>query len=84
MIKQTSSNPLANLLVIAVGVLTIGISIVLGFVAFLALSAVVAVAASIMGVRMWWLRSKLRRQSPEQPSGGVIEGEYRVVDKRRD
>ena len=75
------SNPLANVLVIIVGAIVISISLVLGFFAFLALSAVVLVAAAVIGVRSWWLA----RKSPAAPagqskgSGEFIEGEFHVV-----
>lgn len=81
-------NPIANLLVIVAGVLAIGASIVLGFFAFLAIGAVVMVAAAVIAVRVWWFNRKLRRQAPgdrsrerSRPPAGVIEGEYQVVDE---
>jgi predicted lipid-binding transport protein (Tim44 family) len=88
MIKHTSTNPLANLLIIAAGIVVIGVSVVLGFFAFVALAAIVSVAAAIIGVRVWWLNRKLGRQSTQKATAsytrktaGVIEGEYKVVDK---
>ena len=86
-----ASNPIANALVIVAGALVIGISIVLGFFAFVALSAVVLVAAAVIAVRVWWLKRQIARRSgaDSQPQadkarGGVIEGEFRVVRKDRD
>ena len=78
-----AGNPIANIFVIVVGALIIGISLVLGFFAFIVLGSIVAVLAAIVGVRIWWLNRKLQgRQPPENAStGGVIEGEYRVVDE---
>ena len=84
-IKNTAlgSNPLANVLVVIVGAIIIGVSLVLGFFAFLALSAAVLVAAVIMSVRSWWLGRKApRHQSPERAKDGdLIEGEFHVVKK---
>ena len=84
-------NPLANLLVVIVGVLTIAVSVVLGFFAFLALSAIVLVAAAVIGIRVWWLNRKLSRNVRAQggrtargKEPGVIEGEYRVISRDRD
>ena len=80
-----AGNPIANALVIIVGALAIGASLVLGFVAFLVLGTIVLVLAAIVGIRVWWFNRKLQREgrvpgSPEQPApGGVIEGEYHVV-----
>ncbi len=98
MIRQSTTrsglpagNPLANILVIIAGVLAIGASIILGFLAFVVLSAVILVTAAIIGTRVWWLNRKLRRQSPadrdsggRKPAVGVIEGEFRVIDSDRD
>ena len=84
-------NPIANILVIIVGVLAIGVSIVLGLFAFVALGAIILVTAAIIGIRVWWFNRKLRQQSPadrdaarHKPPAGVIEGEYRVVDQDSD
>jgi len=86
-----AGNPLANILVVIAGALAIGVSIVLGFFAFVALSAIVLVAAAIIGVRVWWFKRKLQKNSPTETAGserssvhGVIEGEYHEVRKDRD
>jgi protein-S-isoprenylcysteine O-methyltransferase Ste14 len=84
-------NPIANVLVVIVGLLTIGISVVLGFVAFVILGAAVLVAAAVIGLRVWWCNRKLQRGARADRSGSahgeqtsVIEGEYRVVRRDRD
>lgn len=81
-----AGNPIANILVVIAGVLAIAASVVLGFFAFVALSAIILVTAAIIGIRVWWLNRKLGRQAPKADattrrpaSGGVIEGEYHVV-----
>ena len=83
-----AGNPIANVFVIVVGALVIGVSIVLGFVAFVVLGSIVAVLAAVIGLRMWWFRRKVgtRRPPEAKDSGGVIEGEYKVIsdDKERD
>ena len=92
MIKHTSTNPLANLLIIAAGIIVIGVTVVLGFFAFVALAALVSVAAAILGVRVWWFNRKLQKkqggqagESSQRPgTAGVIEGEYHVVEKDSD
>lgn len=85
-----AGNPIANAVVIVVGALAIGASIVLGFFAFLILASVLIVFSAFVGLRLWWFNRKLRRQTPDsekretaQPAG-VIEGEYRVVSNQRD
>ena len=78
-----AGNPIANIFVIVVGALAIGVSVVLGFFAFIVLGSIVAVLAAVVGLRLWWLNRKLRGQRPAGNPGesGVIEGEYRVVDE---
>ena len=85
-----AGNPIANVFVIVVGALVIGISVVLGFFAFVVLGSIVVVLAAAIGLRVWWFNRKMRGKMPrgagaEQPaSGGVIEGEYQVVEDDRD
>jgi ABC-type phosphate transport system permease subunit len=85
-----AGNPIANIFVIIVGVLAISASIVLGFFAFVVLGSFILTMAAIIGIRVWWFKRKLRGQQGgesgrKKPTGGVIEGEYRVVaDERTD
>ena len=75
-------NPLANLLIIIVGSLAIIASLVLGFFAFVAVAAILLVAVAYVRIRLWWLA---RRGGPtQQPDGGVIEGEFKVVADDRE
>ncbi|MBT8091150.1 MAG: hypothetical protein KJO01_13175 [Gammaproteobacteria bacterium] len=85
-----AGNPIANIFVIIIGALAIGVSVVLGFVAFVVLGSIVAVLAAVIGLRLWWFNRKLRRQASRSESdnrsapGGVIEGEFHVIDDDRD
>jgi hypothetical protein len=81
-----AGNPIANALVVIVGALAIGASIVLGFFAFVVLGSIILVLGAIVAIRVWWFNRKLvkaagKRPPPSNPSGGggVIEGEYHVV-----
>ncbi len=85
-------NPIANVIVVIVGMLTIGAFIVLGVFAAVALSGVVLVLAAILGIRMWWLGRKMPKQH-STPSGQrhsapadstVIEGEFQIVATDKD
>ena len=82
-----TANPIANALVILVGVLVIAASIVLGFVAFVVLGSILLVLGAIVSLRMWWLNRGLGRtpkgppREPGSAPGGVIEGEYHVVKR---
>jgi hypothetical protein len=81
--ETQGGNPLANILVVIVGAFIIGVTVVLGFFAFLALSAIVLVAGTVIGVRVWWAKRKMPRA--EEPTvvddDEVIEGEFHVVKK---
>jgi len=84
-------SPIANVLVVIIGLLVIGVSAVLGFFAFLVLSAIVLVTAAIIGLRAWWLTHVSRSRGARHRAGrggqggeSVIEGEYRVVTRDRD
>lgn len=84
-----AGNPLANALVVIVGIIVISLSLALGFFVFLAVSGFVLVMAAVMSVRNWWYRRKFagkpaRAQQPRGPqpeSRQIIEGEYQRVDQ---
>ena len=89
------NNPLANLLVIIVGVLTIAVSFVIGFFALFAFAAAVVVLGSIIAIRLWWFKRKLAKSGGTQPTGkaqesgpgqgpAVIEGEYQELQGQKD
>ena len=89
-----AGNPIANVFVIIAGVLIIGISVVVGFFAFVVLAAIIGVLATIVSIRGWWFARKLgaanagggaRPGAQGRPeSGRVIEGEFHEVGVRRD
>lgn len=83
-----AGNPLANLLVIVAGALVVAASVVLGFLAFVVLASIILVIAAIVGVRVWWLSRKLKKQAPQEQTEAqghdVIEGEYHVVVEDRE
>lgn len=76
-------NPFANVLVVIVGAIVITVSLVLGFFAFLALSAVVLVAGAVIGIRVWWAKRKMPKHAEPtvDGSGEFIEGEFHVVKR---
>ena len=80
-----AGNPIANALVVIVGALAIGASIVLGFFAFVVLGSILLVLGAIIGLRVWWFNRKLRRDLQDNATAeshvrvDVIEGEYTVV-----
>ena len=78
-----AGNPLANAIVVVVGVLAIGLSLLLGVVVFVALASLFLVLAAIVGIRLWWARRKLRKAGGQRSQAGidVIEGEFRVVSR---
>ncbi len=78
-----AGNPLANALVVIVGAIVITVTLVLGFFAFLVLSAVVLVAAAVIGIRIWWANRNMPKnvEPAPGPGGEFIEGEFHVVKK---
>ena len=87
-----AGNPLANALVVVVGTVVIGVSFVLGVVAFVALAAAVMVMVAIIGVRVWWLKRKLgagqknpvNQKATSTTGNEIIEGEFRVIGPDKD
>ena len=80
-----AGNPIANALVIIAGTIVIATSLVIGFFAFVVFGSAMLILASIVGIRMWWLRRKVAksvrgasRDSNEAPAS-MIEGEYTVI-----
>ena len=84
-----AGNPIANALVIVVGALAIGVSLVLGFFAFVILASILVIFSAFVGIRLWWFNRKLQRRQREagthagKAPGGVIEGEFHVIEEER-
>ena len=84
-----ASNPLANVLVIIVGILVISLSLALGFIVFVGIAGFMLVMGIVMRVRYWWLgratggQKAAEHPGKPQPSGQprIIEGEYQEVRK---
>ncbi len=81
-----AGNPIANALVVIAGVIVIGLSLVVGFVMFVALGSLLLVLGAIVGIRVWWLNRRLRKQTGQPEAATrhyesieVIEGEFRDV-----
>ncbi len=84
-----AGNPLANALVVIIGVLAIGASLILGVAALIVLGSIVLVIAAMVGIRAWWFNRRYSRQvqSANRDSGAehtdIIEGEYNVISTAR-
>ncbi len=84
-----AGNPIANALVIVVGALAIGVSLVLGFFAFVILASILVIFSAFVGIRLWWFNRKLQRRQRKAGNhtgdapGGIIEGEFHVIEKER-
>jgi uncharacterized membrane protein YphA (DoxX/SURF4 family) len=87
----SAGNPLANVLVVIVGIIVISLSLALGFVVFIALAGFMLVMAATISVRAWWLKKRFGakktgeqvRQSGRHEIHRVIEGEYREIRTRK-
>jgi hypothetical protein len=83
----SAGNPLANVLVVIVGIIVISLSLALGFVVFVGIAGFMLVMAAIISVRAWWLNKRFgaqkRGEQVHKSSDGqihrVIEGEYHEV-----
>ena len=84
-----AGNPIANALVVIVGALAIGASLILGIAALIVFGSIVLVFAALVGIRVWWFNRRLSRQvkSASRDSRAqkteIIEGEYHVVSTVR-
>lgn len=86
-----ASNPLANALVVVVGIIVISLSLALGFVVFVGIAGFMLVMAAIIGVRAWWIKKRFGaqnsseqvRKTSQQETHLVIEGEYHEVGSRK-
>jgi len=81
-----AGNPIANALVVIAGIIVIGLSLVLGFIMFVALGSLLLVLGAIVGIRVWWLNRRLKKQAGQSGAATrhyesieVIEGEFRDV-----
>lgn len=80
-------NPLANLLVVVVGIIVISVSLALGFVVFVGIAGFMLVMAVIVTIRVWWAKRRFGAQKTGEaeqtakppPANRVIEGEFTEV-----
>lgn len=87
-----AGNPLANVLVVIVGIIVISLSLALGFVVFVGIAGFMLIMAAVVSVRVWWLKRRFAAKvgdKPRHPPGTagtirIIEGEYHEVRKSRD
>ena len=86
-----AGNPLANILVVIVGILVISLALTLGFFVFLGVAGFVLFMGVVMSIRGWWYRRKFGVPRGEETAGEtrvrethqIIEGEYHEVRTRR-
>ena len=52
-----AGNPLANILVVVVGIIVISLSLALGFVVFLGIATFMLIMAAVVSVRVWWFQT---------------------------
>ena len=87
-----TGNPLANLLVVMVGIIVISVSLALGFVVFVGIAGFMLVMAAIVTVRVWWAKHRFGAKKTAEPDHAskrppkirVIEGEFTEVDTAKD
>lgn len=76
-------SPLTSAVLIIVGAIVLGIFLVLGFFAFLALGTAALATAGVIAIRRWWAQRMGGDQvvHDESRQGEFIEGEFHVVNK---
>jgi hypothetical protein len=87
----SAGNPLANVLVVIVGIIVISLSLALGFIVFIGIAGFMLVMAAVISVRVWWLKRSIRasngseqvKASSQRETQRIIEGEYHEVRSRR-
>ena len=93
--RLPGNSPLANVLVVVLGVVAIAISLVVGMVAFVAVAAAVIVLGAVVWIRAWWLGVRPGSGTASRPRNGragsstsnersVIEGSYHVIPGEKD
>lgn len=94
---MASGNPLAQVLGVVLMALLLAGALIIGAVAGVVLIGIALVTAATFGVRLWWMRRKLRQGGAVNPpppgsagrgapprEGNVIEAEYHVIEERRE
>ena len=76
-----SRNPIVQVLSLVLVGLALIVAAFMGAIILAVVFGVAMIAAIVLVVRVWWLRRKMRRTSPQGTA--VIETEYRVVQERR-
>ena len=76
--NQNPNSPKYRLLVLLLLVPALLIAAVIGVFVFAIVLGLVILAASVIMLRFWWLRRKLRKAGGSK----VLEGEYEVIRRR--
>ncbi len=94
MIKITNqpqnNNPIVKLLLALGGIVTFGLTLLLGAVALFFILGFVVLISSILAIRFWWIKRniseikgqyKTTNEKPSRESSEILEGEFHEVDK---
>ena len=94
MIKITNqpqnNNPIVKLLLALGGIVTFGLTLLLGAVALFFILGFVVLVSSILAIRFWWIKKniseikgqyKTKNEKPSRESSEILEGEFHEVDK---
>tara|TARA_B100000212_G_scaffold160687_1_gene120792 strand:+ start:586 stop:879 length:294 start_codon:yes stop_codon:yes gene_type:complete len=94
MIKITNqpqnNNPIVKLLLALGGIVTFGLTLLLGAVALFFILGFVVLVSSILAIRFWWIKRniseikgqyKTKNEKPSRESSEILEGEFHEVDK---
>lgn len=82
-ITYKKPGPLAQILSFVVGVAVLSLAFVFGVFILAVLAGLIAIAAIVISLRVWWLRRKYEQAIREgREPGDVMQGEFIVIEKR--
>jgi hypothetical protein len=76
-----SRNPIVQIVSLILAGFLLIVAVLMGAVLLAVVFGFALIAASVLALRVWWLRRKLARTTPQGTA--IIETEYRVVHERR-
>ncbi len=89
-------NPVANIITVVLGVLTLIAAAAFGFVLLVGFLVALTAFGSFIAARLWWLKRKLGKAGaedylrqrmggspPARTSGETIEADYEVIESER-
>jgi len=85
--KTYNQSPFAKVAMAIIGIITLGILVFLGVIAFFIVGGFILLASSVIAMRFWWLKRKIgifneqapRNKNQRTNEPDILEGEYSEV-----